>query len=150
MSPETTPCEQLAALVAAKLHVLKVLVQLSQRQIDLIEAGEINTLIKLLAAKQTVMRQLQTIERELVPFRGDDPEQRRWASPAQRAACQAQSQCANNLLAEAMELEQRAERAMLRRRDAAAAALLAVQSAADARGAYVAAPATTHSVQVEG
>jgi|SRR6476661_5436152 len=144
MSTITTNTEQLAALVDAKLQVLKVLVRLSRRQVEMIETGDMTMLIKLLAAKQTVMSQLQAIEQDLTPFRGEDPEHRRWASPGQRAACQAQAEAANGLLAEAFALEQQAEAAMLRRRDSAAAALASVQSAADARNAYVtSAPASS-------
>src|SRR5262245_60368549 len=115
MSPSKNNTERLAALIAAKLQVLKILVQLSRRQIELIEAGEMTTLIKLLAAKQTVMAQLQAVEQELAPYRADDPEQRQWESPARRAACQAQAQLASDLLAETLALEQQAETAMLRR-----------------------------------
>jgi hypothetical protein len=150
MSSDIANTEQLAALVAAKLQVLKVLVQLSRRQTELIDAGEMTILIKLLAAKQTVMNQLQTLEKQLEPFRDEDPEQRRWQTPAQRATCQAQAQSASGLLAEALELEQQAETAMLRRRDNAAAALAAVQAASDARGAYVTGPVTIHSMHAEG
>ena len=151
MPPNTTSTEQLAAMVAAKLQVLKVLVQLTRRQVALIEAGEMSTLIKLLAAKQTVISQLQVLEQELTPFRGEDPEKREWKSPLQRAACQAQAQYANTLLAETLQLEQQAESKMLRRRDAAAAALSAVQTASDARAAYATIPAAgINSLQVEG
>jgi len=135
MAPNTTNTRQLAALVDAKLQVLKVLVRLSRRQVELIDTGDMTMLIKLLAAKQTVMGQLQALEQELSPFRGEDPEQRQWASAGQRAACQAQAEAASGLLAEAFALEQQAETAMLRRRDAAAAALVSVQTAADARAA---------------
>jgi uncharacterized protein YhaN len=149
MTPNSTNTQHLSALVDAKFQVLKVLVRLSRRQVELIEAGDMTMLIKLLAAKQTVMGQLQAIEQQLTPFRSDDPEQRQWASPGQRAACQAQAEAGNGLLAEAFALEQQAETAMKRRRDAAAIALVSVQSAADARAAYVgAAPAS--SVRAEG
>jgi hypothetical protein len=151
MSQSPTPTQQLAALVAAKHHVLKILVQLSERQVALIVAGEMTTLIKLLAAKQTVMTQLLTIEQELTPFRGEDPDHRVWHSPADRTACQAQADAANTLLAKALALEQQAETAMLGRRDAASAALAAVQTASDARAAYAAMPAAPLSrVHVEG
>ena len=150
MPLDITNTEHLAELVSAKHQVLKVLVQLSRRQIEIIEAGEMSTLIKLLAAKQTVMTQLQAIEHELAPFRADEPEQRRWQSPSRRAACQAQAESASTLLAEALKLEQQAEAAMLHRRDSAAEALAAVQLASDARGAYVTAPVTIPSVHAEG
>lgn len=151
MSPSRLPTEQLAALVAAKLQILKVLVQLSRRQVELIEAAEMTTLIKLLAAKQTVMGQLQTIEQELTPFRGEDPDRRVWRSTAARAACQTQAETSNALLTEALALEQRAETAMLGRRDAAAAALASVQTASDARAAYAPlSPVPFSSMHVEG
>jgi len=151
MSPYTTSTIYLAELIAAKLQVLKVLVQLSRRQVELIGAGEMATLIKLLAAKQTVMNQLQAIEHQLAPFRDEDPEKRAWRSPAERAACQAQAELANALLTEALGLEQQAETAMLHRRDGAASALAALQTASDARIAYAAIPATsTSSVHAEG
>ena len=40
MTPNTTNTRQLATLVDAKLQVLKVLVRLSRRQVELIEAGD--------------------------------------------------------------------------------------------------------------
>jgi len=98
-----------------------------------------------------VMNQLQAVEQQLVPFRGDDPEARVWKSPVERAACQAQAERCNALLAETLELEKRAETEMTRRRDAAAAALNELQSASDAQSAY-ARPAAVFpaSLQVEG
>ena len=151
MSQNTTNTEQLAALVAAKQQVLKVLVQLSRRQVELIGAGDMTSLLKVLAGKQTVMNQLQVIEREMSPYRDEDPEGRVWNSPAQRAACQTRANECNALLAEAMSLEQQAEAAMLVRRNATAEALSAAQSASDARAAYSAFPqAPLANLQMEG
>jgi hypothetical protein len=143
--------DRLAALIAAKLQVLEILARLSQRQLALIDAGEMTALVKLLASKQTVMSQMQTLEQQMAPFRGVDPDARVWRSSADRAACQAQAERCNALLAEALALEQQAEEAMLRRRDAAAVALAAAQSATDARSAYEAMPySSPAALQVEG
>jgi flagellar biosynthesis/type III secretory pathway chaperone len=151
MSPQSTNTAQLAELVAAKQQVLEILVRLSRRQVLLIGAGDMTSLLKLLGGKQTVMHQLQAIEQGLAPFRDEDPEQRIWPSPAHRAACQARADRCNALLAEAMQLEQQAEAAMVGRRDEAAAALATVQTATDARSAYAALPpANIASLQVEG
>jgi hypothetical protein len=128
--------EQLARLVSAKRQVLKIVVQLSERQVEMIECGQMEDLMKLLAAKQTVLAQLQSLERELAPYRDDDPETRAWASPAARAACQAQATEANALIGRSLELERTAEAAMVARRDAAEQSLAAFQAAADARTAY--------------
>ena len=149
MTPLDT--EQLAALVAAKLQVVEILVRLGHRQLDLIDAGDAAVLLKLLAAKQTVLDQLQTLERQLDPFRGQDPGERVWRTPAHRVQCQAQADRCAALLSEAMELEQQGEAAMVARRDAVAAALAMAQSAADARTAYAIEPtAIAASLQVEG
>src|SRR2546423_9733698 len=104
MSSPQTNTERLAALVATKQQVLEILVQLSRRQLDLIAAGEMTTLLKLLAGKQTVMNQLQILEHELAPFRDEDPEQRIWSSAAERVACQVRAGQCNTLLTAAMEL----------------------------------------------
>ena len=128
--------EQLAKLVSAKRQVLKIVVQLGVRQVEMIEAGQVEDLLKLLAAKQTVLSQLQALERELAPYRDDDPERRDWTSPAARAACQAEASEANALIARSLELEKRAETLMVSRRDAAEQTLSAFQAASDARVAY--------------
>lgn len=145
----TTDTVRLAALVSAKLQVLEILATLSRRQIELIAAGDTPALLKLLTAKETVLAQLTALERQLDPFRSEDPERRTWRSPAERAACQHQADRANALLAEAMQLERQAEAAMIARRDAAALALSAAQVAADARTAY-AAPLPRAASFVEG
>ena len=77
---------RLAALIAAKVQVLEILARLSRRQLALIDAGEMTALVKLLASKQTVMAQLQKLEGQLQPFRGDDPDARVWQTPGDRSA----------------------------------------------------------------
>src|SRR5437660_695254 len=151
MRPTIAETDRLAALIAAKLQVLELLVRLSRQQMELIDASDMSLLVKLLAAKQTVMNQLQTLERQLEPFRDQDPEQRRWRSAEERRGCQVQAERCNALLIEAMELERQMEVAMLRRQDATAAALAGVQNSADARWAYAASPAPpATSLHVEG
>jgi len=128
--------EQLGGLIAAKLQLVEILCRLARQQLVLIESSDMTGLVKLLAAKQTVLAQLQIVERQLDPFRNEDPEQRAWPSAAQRAQCQSQAETCNKSLAELIELEKTAEAAMLHRRDATAAALAGVQTAAEARSAY--------------
>jgi hypothetical protein len=132
----TTDTARLAALISAKLQVLEILARLSRRQLELIAGGDTPALLKLLTAKETVLAQLTALERQLDPFRSEDPDRRTWRTLAERAACQRDAERANVLLAEALQLERQAEAAMTTRRDAAAAALSAVQGASDARTAY--------------
>jgi hypothetical protein len=138
MPTNTTDTDRLGELIAAKLQVAQLLIGLARRQLDLAERGEMTALLKLLAAKQTVLDQLQRLERELDPYRDQDPERRVWRSAADRQRCQEQMDQCGRVLQEAMSLEKQGEAAMVRRRHAAAEALAQVQSATDARAAYAA------------
>src|SRR5688500_406561 len=150
MSYATTTIE-LAALITAKTQLVAILVQLGQRQLALIGEGDAGALIKLLSAKQTVLEQLQGVERKLDPYRDENPETRSWPSSRDRAACQAEADRCNALLAEAVELERQAETTMRQRRDATAAALVSAQTAEGTRSAYEGLPQSfARLLQVEG
>ena len=140
MTTTTSDTDRLAALVESKFQVLSLLLRLAEQQLALIEAGEMGLLMKLLTAKQSLLSQLSELERQLDPFRGDDPDARIWRRPQDRAACQRQAELAAQKLAELMELEKKGESEMVRRRDGAAARLQGVHSAAEARHAYAARP----------
>jgi flagellar biosynthesis/type III secretory pathway chaperone len=126
----------LAALVAAKLKILELLAQLARKQLALADRGASADLLKLLAAKQTVLGQLQQVERRLDSFRSQDPETRVWRSFADRQRCQQQANHCDELLAETMRVEKQGEAAMIRRRDQAATVLAGAAAAADAQAAY--------------
>ncbi|MEX2173557.1 MAG: hypothetical protein WD872_04290 [Pirellulaceae bacterium] len=130
--------DRLAELVAVKLKIVELLAQLARRQIALVGDGQMADLLKLLSAKQTVLAQLQQVERQLDPFRTQNPETRTWRTPADRIRCQERARRCEELLAETMHLEKEGEAGMLRRRDSAAAVLHGVSAAADAHAAYAA------------
>src|SRR5262245_26393438 len=98
-----TSTEQLAALIGAKLQLVEILSRMSKRQLALIDGGNMADLIKLLTAKQTVIRQLQRVERQLDPHRAEHPDERVWPSAAARNACQVQADRCNALLAKALD-----------------------------------------------
>lgn len=151
MSHATNSTTELAALIAAKTQLVEILVRLGKRQIALIGEAETTALIKLLSAKQTVLAQLQAVERKLDPFRAENPETRQWPSAAARAACQAEADRCNAMLAEAMELDRSAEASMRQKRDATATALESVQTAEGTRSAYESSPPSiARLLQVEG
>jgi hypothetical protein len=127
----------LADLIARKHRCLLDLRDLGRRQIELIERDEITRLLDLLSAKQSALTQLQRIERELAPFRGQDPEGREWRAPEARGQCARQLSECEALLGEIVGQERRSERELVRRRDEAALRLQGVHTASEARGAYV-------------
>ena len=129
--------KQLAELIDQKRDVLLQLRQLGRQQSGLIRADDINNLLVLLSAKQTLLNQLHAVERRLEPYRHQDPDARAWATPADRQHCAEVARQCGALLAEIVQTERDSEQEMERRRDVAAARLEETGSAAEARRAYV-------------
>lgn len=134
----THSTKHLAELISRKHQVLERLRAVGGEQIELVENGEVSALLKLLAAKQSLILNLQAVEGELAPYRDENPEQRQWATPAARARCAQQAQECNELLNEVVYLEKQSEDKMLARRDQVAIQLQQVYAAGQARGAYAA------------
>jgi hypothetical protein len=93
-------------------------------------------LLGLLAVKQRSIGELHDLERQLDPFRGDDPAARVWNGEAERVRCASLADQAARLLTEVLDLERRCEESLRRRRDETAEQLAVVQAAGTARGAY--------------
>jgi flagellar biosynthesis/type III secretory pathway chaperone len=130
----------LANLMDRKHEVLVQLHQLSQQQRARVDEGhDVSELLGLLAAKQTLLDKLNTLERQLDPFRRQDPESRDWRSADERRRCSRVAGRCQSLMGEILELERHAEMELRRRRDRTAERLKAVSNGAAARAAYAAA-----------
>lgn len=140
---------KLADLIAKRHTCLLQLRKLGLKQSELISAGDMGTLLRLISAKNQLIVAMQAIEKELAPFHEQDPEGRQWSSPDARAACADQAAHCKVLLEEVMRLEQENEKLMALRRDQVANQLQVAQAASTARGAYqaqqLAAPPRPHS-----
>lgn len=128
--------DRLAELISARHEVLVHLRELSRRQLDLIGAGDVNRLLVLLSAKQTLLERLQTVERQLDPFRRQDPDGRRWRSPQAREKTRQTAERCERLLGEVMLVEKQGESDLIRRRDEVARQLEGMHHASRARTAY--------------
>ena len=126
----------LAALIERKHECLVGLRDLGLRQFELIDGGDLSQLLKLLSTKQHVIDLLQAIERDLTPFRQQDPEHRQWASPAERDRCAQQAEACQRLLAEIVAQEKQSESSLVARRDLAAQQIQGASVAGQARQAY--------------
>ena len=131
---------QLADAMARKAQLLELLCRLGGAQLSLVGDGDMSRLLQVLASKDSLLQQLQLVERELDPFREEDPEQRRWASPELRQKCRQDADRCAVLLAEIVALEKQSEAEMTRRRDATAAQLNSMYGTQEAQGAYIASP----------
>lgn len=129
---------RLLDLIAGKHACLLRLSEHGRKQQELIESGDVTQLLGLLAVKQRTIDELHEHERNLDPYRADDPAQRVWSSDAERVRCSSLAEQSAQLLREILALENRCEESLRRRRDEAAVQLSAVQSSGAARGAYAA------------
>jgi flagellar biosynthesis/type III secretory pathway chaperone len=127
---------RLADLIRKKREVLSQLLDVGQRQTDLINHGDTASLLKLLAAKQYLISNLQSLERELTPFYAEDPDHRTWDSPQDRARCAEQAAECNALLEAIVQLEKRGAEMMTARRNEVAQQLEQVHTAVHVRSAY--------------
>jgi hypothetical protein len=132
--PQAT--EILSDRIEQKLALLEQLRDLGRRQLALIEAGDLTRLLKLLSAKQRLLAALQSLERELDPFRSEDPEARVWTSPTHRQKCAQNAAACEELLRSIVEQERQSEAEMIVRRDEAAARLDGAHWVAAAHLAY--------------
>jgi hypothetical protein len=127
----------LLQLFARKCELLVQLRELGRRQFELIDHSELNPLLGLLSAKQKLLSALQTIERQLDPFRQEAPESRRWANADDRRRCAELSTLCERLLADVIQTEKQSESQLMLRRDEASTRLQGVHHAIQAREAYV-------------
>ncbi len=134
------PTDHLYEFLRAKRSCLTQLRDLSHRQMELIDGGDMTRLLDLLVVKQRMIEQLQRIERALDPFRGDPPEARRWRSAEVKQRCADEAEQCELLLAEVMNREKQGEALLTRRRDEVAHRLQGAHRAAQARQSYLEPP----------
>lgn len=128
--------EQLAELIRQKHQVLVQLREIGRRQTDLVNGGEITSLLKLLAGKQHLIVALQKLESELKPYYGQNPDARIWQSPADRTQCAMLASECNAILEEIVALEKQGAEQMNARKNEVAEQLQQVHAAAHVRNAY--------------
>ena len=126
----------LVEIIQQKFDCLTRLHQVCKRQDELIQANDMGNLLKLLAAKQSLIELLQHTEKQLEPFRAQNPEHRDWKTPADRKRCADQSASCDQLLKQIVELEKQCEQRLAKIRDEAAEKLCGANSASRARSAY--------------
>lgn len=128
--------ETLAALVDRRHRYLTLMRDLGREQAALIEGGDMNQLLRVLAGKQRVMLELEQVERSLDPFRAQSDEERQWRSQELRDRCRRQIDECKSLLDEIVAQEKQSEKLLIRRRDQAAERLAGAHFANQAQAAY--------------
>jgi hypothetical protein len=148
-SMDTSQTDQLASLIATKHECLKQLVELGRAQLQLITDNDLQRLLRVLAVKQTLIGQLETVSTSLEPFRHDDPATRVWKTPQFREQSAAQLQECDEMFGRVSQQEQESEQQLRSRRDDIGERLRTANSAQNARSAYTTTPAqSTHGLDL--
>lgn len=129
--------DQLAELIGRKHECLARLHLLGRKQLGLVEEGRMAELLDLLAVKHRLLLELQELDRQLDPFRQDDPEQRHWRSTELRQQCADRADQCRRLLQEVLAQEKECEQKVIRRREETAAQLERLSRSGQACGAYL-------------
>jgi len=133
----TESTDRLAELVDKKHEVLGQLRTLSQYQLRLAGHDEyLSDLMRVLAAKQSLIERLSNIDQQLNPFRSEDPDARVWRSPEDRQRCSKMAGECEQLLSELKKLEQASTQTISKRRDDVAKQLKETNTAVDSNAAY--------------
>lgn len=139
--------EKLFSLMEAKRTLLADLRTLAVEQGEAIDKQDISELLNLLGRKQGLMDRLLSLQQHLVPYQGDDPEQRVWSSPERRQACRDTKRTCDQWIQEILVMEQRAATNMTAQRDALAGQLLQVSDSMRLSRAYGFEGETPHDEQ---
>ncbi|MDZ4820979.1 MAG: hypothetical protein SGJ20_18595 [Planctomycetota bacterium] len=128
--------KHLSRQMEQKHDLLVQLRDLGLMQIELIKRGDMSRLLKVLAAKQRLIPILQSIDRELDPFRNQDPQARQWETTADRQQCAQNAAQCEELLQAIVEQERESEARMTVRRDEVATQLQGMHNTAAVHQAY--------------
>lgn len=126
----------LARLVRRKHDCLAQLLALGREQQALVVDGDLNELLRVLAAKQRWLAVLQEAQQQLAPFRDQAPGDRQWANEADRQQCAHLLQRCEAMLGEIVAQEKQSENILERRRDETSTRLQGMHVAETARSAY--------------
>ncbi len=129
--------DRLAELVERKHECLVRLHLLGRKQLGLVEEGRMAELLDLLAVKHRFLLDLQELDRQLEPFRREEPEDRRWRSAELRRQCAEKAEQCRRLLQEVLQQEKVCEEKVIRRREETAAQLEKLSRSGQACGAYL-------------
>ena len=99
----------LAELIQQRWEALRELLDISQLQIDAIQSGQMNDLMRVLSDKQRPLHALVGIAEQMQQAVDDDPEARVWESQATREACRQQQEACEAMHLELLAIEAECE-----------------------------------------
>ena len=95
-----------AELIRSEEEILQRLLLVSQRQLEIVEAGNITVLIQYLGMRQQLWGEFELLEQQLGPHKGIAPESRSWKSAAERQLTESALNRCKDLLEKILENDQ--------------------------------------------
>jgi len=93
-------------LIRSEEELLKRLLLVSQRQLELVEEGNVTTLIQHLGQRQQLWNEFEFLEQQLAPHKRIPPEHRVWKSADERQMTEASLNRCKDLLEQILENDQ--------------------------------------------
>jgi len=78
-----------AELIRSREELLKRLLLVSQRQLEIVQAGDGTVLLQHLGKRQQLWNEFELLEQQLAPHKGIPPEHRVWENAAERQMTEA-------------------------------------------------------------
>ncbi len=128
---------KLAQLISMKAQILFQIKELVVKQKTVVDSSELSSLMSLFAAKQQLLDKLHALEKQIDPFRDEDPDLRQWDSTEERTKCQGFANYCNSVLNEITKLEQECEQTMVHQKDLMEQQLKLVDTGVRATSAYL-------------
>jgi len=90
-------------LIRSEEELLKRLLLVSQRQLEIVEEGNVTLLMQLLGQWQQLWNEFELLEQQLAPYKGIPPERRVWKSAEERQLTESALNRCKELLEKIME-----------------------------------------------
>ena len=139
---QTTPAvhtansESLPELIRAREATLERLLLVSERQLRIVQEGNVSLLLQLLGHKQKLFGEFERIERKLDPHRNIPPEARRWSSEAERKEAEIAIAHCDQLLAEILRFDEQSVQVMSSQKSMVADQIRRVRQGSRLHAAY--------------
>lgn len=112
LSVEPIPCDRLVALLRQEQSLYARFLDLSRRQLGVIEQGDVSELLSLLGRKQEVLGQVEGVEQQLAPAKRYWEQMRASFSEDQRSLVESLIQAVRRVLEELIALEKQGEESL--------------------------------------
>jgi hypothetical protein len=133
---ESFGTKKLQELGSLKLHLLRSARELSIQQFEVMQSDDVATLLTVLSRKSEILDTLRTLQKDLDPYRDQQPEDRQWDSAEERLACRKTFEEIDRLLEELTQMDNRALEQMTQQRDAMASQIAQFATAEAVQNAY--------------